>query len=196
MQPMPRIPVIITLSTTQLDPERRDEITTNRRQPAQRPRTTGGYVKIRQICTNTRVVLGVLLIQTICVVFGQALAAEPSPPLVVTIGANPYQYVAAISSSATCPAQQCMFTFPPVPTGQRLVITHVSAQVGPADLVILENGPPLFVPKANSSSSYLSGQVIYYINSGDIPAARIFYPNTTDNTSLIVTLSGYLVPNQ
>jgi hypothetical protein len=123
---------------------------------------------------------------------GQALAAEPSQPVIL----NPYQQEAAVNSS-TCAFQQCMFTFPPVPQGQLLVITHVSTQVGLADLVLLENGgTTLFVPKANSNSSYLGAQVTYYVNSGDSPAARIFYPNTTDQTSLIVDLVGYLVPNQ
>jgi hypothetical protein len=90
-----------------------------------------------------------------------------------------------------------MFTFTSVPPGQLLVITHVSAQVGPADVVLLENGgTSLFVPKANSNSSYLGAQVTYYVNSGDTPSGRIFYPNATDHTSLIVDLVGYLVPQQ
>jgi hypothetical protein len=90
-----------------------------------------------------------------------------------------------------------MFTFPPVPQGQRLVITHVSAQVGQAQAVLLENaGTTLFVPKANSSSSFLGAQVTYYVNCGDTPKARIFYPNTTDRSSLIVDLVRHLVPQQ
>jgi len=142
-------------------------------------------------------VLGALAIQILCVYLGQALAAEPSQPVIVTIGVNPYQHQAVVSDSSTCPLQQCTFTFTPVPLGQLLVITHVSAQVGQADLVLLENGgTTLFVPKANSSSSYLGAQVTYYVNSGDTPSARIFYPNTTDHTSLIVDLVGYLVPIQ
>jgi hypothetical protein len=91
-----------------------------------------------------------------------------------------------------------MFTVPPVPQGQRLVITHVSAQVGQAQAVLLENaGTTLFVPKANSSSSFLGAQVTYYIMSiAGTPKARIFYPNTTDRSSLIVDLVGHLVPQQ
>jgi hypothetical protein len=152
-------------------------------------------MKIMQIRTkNARVVLGALAILTLCVYLGQALAAQPS---IVIIGVNPYQNQAAVSDSSTCPSQQCRFSFPPVPQGQRLVITYVSAQVGLADSVVLENGGiVLFVPKANSSSSVLGAQVTYYVNSGDTPNARIFYPNATDHVSLAVDLIGYLVPNQ
>jgi len=164
-------------------------------------------MKIKQICTNARVVLGVLAIQTLCLYLGQARAADPSQPVIVTNGianpvqvqgtSNPYQRQAAVSDSSTCPFQQCTFTFTPVPQGQLLVITHVSAQVAAADLVLLENGgTTLFVPKANSNSSYLGAQVTYYVRSGDTPSARIFYPNTTHPNSLIVDLVGYLVPNQ
>jgi hypothetical protein len=167
-------------------------------------------MKIKICSKNARVVLGALAIQTLCV-FGQSLAADPSQPVIVTngtanpvpvqgtmiIGVNPYQHQAGISDSATCPTQQCIFKFPPVPQGQRLVITHVSAQVARADTVLLENGgTALFVPKANSTSSFLGAPVTYYVNSGDTPTARIFYPNTTDHNSLIVDLVGYLVPNQ
>jgi hypothetical protein len=152
-------------------------------------------MKINQICS--RVVLGLLTIQTLCIYLGQALAAEPSQPAIVIIGVNPYQHQRVVSDSSTCPQRQCIFTFPPVPQGQRLVITHVSAQVAQAQEVLLENaGTTLFVPKANSSSSFLGAQVTYYVNSGDSPKARIFYPNTTDKNSLIVDLVGYLVPQQ
>jgi len=154
-------------------------------------------MKIKQIFTIAHIVFAALAIQTLCVYLGQALAAEPSQPAIITIGVNPYQREAVVSDSSTCPKQQCRFNFTPVPQGQRLVITHVSAQVGPAQAVLLENGgTTLFVPKANSTSSFLSAEVTYYVNSGDTPTARIFYPNTTDHTSLIVDLVGHLVPQQ
>jgi hypothetical protein len=156
-------------------------------------------MKIKQLCDQyALVVLGAALaILTLCAYLDQTLAAEPPPPVIANIGVNPYQQEAFVSDSSTCPSQQCMFTFTPVPLGQLLVITHISAQVGLADFVLLENGgTTLFVPKANSNSSYLGAQVTYYVNSGDTPNARIFYPNATDHTSLIVDLVGYLVPNQ
>jgi hypothetical protein len=123
-------------------------------------------MKIMHICTkNARIVLGALAIQTLCVYLGQALAAEP---------VNPYQHQADVSDSSTCPSQQCIFSFTPVPQGQRLVITYVSAQVGLADTVLLENGgTTLFVPKANSSSLFLGAQVTYYVNSGETQCANL-----------------------
>ena len=63
-------------------------------------------MKIARLWTKAAVVLGALLIQTLCVYLGQALAAEPSPPLLVTIGVNPYEHQAVVSNSGTCPAQQ------------------------------------------------------------------------------------------
>ena len=119
-------------------------------------------IKKKYVLKNARVVLGVLAIQILSVYLGQALAAEPSQPAIVTIGVNPYQHQAGVSDSSPCPKQQCTFKFPPVPQGQRLVIAHVSAQVGPAQVVLLENGgTTLFVPKANSSSSFLGAPVTY-----------------------------------
>jgi hypothetical protein len=70
-----------------------------------------------------------------------------------------------------------MFTFTSVPPGQLLVITHVSAQVGPADVVLLENGgTSLFVPKANSNSSYLGAQVHTMSIPETLPAGESFIP--------------------
>ena len=163
---------------------------------------------INPICA--RAVLLALSIQILCLYGGQVLGAQPPQAVIVTNGTanpvqvqgtiklalNPYQHQAVIGDSTTCPKQQCILKFAPVPEGQRLVITHVSAQVGPAQAVLLENGgTTLFVPKGNSSSSFLASPVTYYINAGDTPTARIFYPNITDHTSLIVDLVGYLVPN-
>jgi hypothetical protein len=147
------------------------------------------------------VVLGLLTSQTFCIYLGQGLAAEPSPPAIFIIGINPYQHQQVVSDSSTCPQQQCRFTFPAVPEGQRLVITHVSGQIGPAQVVVLETGPALaqttlFVPKANSSIGYVGAQVTFYVNSGESPRARIFYPNSTDTNSLIVDLVGHLVSQQ
>ena len=82
-------------------------------------------MKIKIFTKNARVVLGALAILTLCVYLGQALAAQPA---VVIIGVNPYQQQAAVSDSSTCPSQQCRFSFTPVPQGQRLVITYVSAE--------------------------------------------------------------------
>jgi hypothetical protein len=154
-------------------------------------------MNIKQVCTEyaLEVLAAALAILVLCAYLGQALAAEPPQPVIGTIGVIPYQQERAVGDSSTCPFQQCTFTFTAVPPGHLLVITHVSAQVGLAQVFLLENGgTTLFVPKANSNSSYLGAQVTYYINSGDTPSGRIFYPNATDHTSLIVNLVGYLVP--
>lgn len=165
-------------------------------------------MRINPICARS--VLLTVTIQILCLYVGQTLGAQPPQAVIVTNGTanpvqvqgrinialNPYQHQAVVGDSATCPNQQCIFKFAPVPQGQRLVVTHISAQLGPAQAVLLENGgTTLFVPKGNSSSSFLGSPVTYYINSGDTPTARIFYPNATDHTSLIVDLVGYLVPN-
>jgi hypothetical protein len=113
------------------------------------------------------------------------------------VSINPYQHEVSIGDSSTC-APQCIFSFPAVPQGQRLVITHISAQLGPTvDTVLLEgNGTTLFVPKANKDTSYVGAPVTYYVDSGDVPSARIFQPNSTEHTSVIVDLVGHLVPVQ
>ena len=109
---------------------------------------------------------------------------------------DPYQAMASIGDSTTCPSAQCILNFPAVPRGKRLVITSVSAQLGPASnqLVLEGNGVSYFVPKAHPDLGYLAVPVTVYFNAGSTPTARIFAPDTTQHTSLIVTLVGHLVP--
>ena len=109
---------------------------------------------------------------------------------------EPYQATASIPDSATCPSAQCILSFPAVPRGKRLVVTSVSAQLGPASnqLVLEGNGVSYFVPKSHPDLSYLAVPVTVYFNAGSTPTARIFAPNTDQHTSLIVTLVGHLVP--
>ena len=108
---------------------------------------------------------------------------------------DPYQAEAAVSDSTTCPNGQCILSFPPVPAGKRLVLQSVSAQIGAdADQLVLEGGSAsYFVPKADPSLSYLASQVTFYYDAGATPTARIFVGNSTQHTSLIVTLVGHLV---
>ena len=82
-----------------------------------------------------------------------------------------------------------------MPSGKRLVVTSVSAQLGPAsDQLVLEgNGVSYFVPKSDPDLGYLAVPVTVYFDAESIPTARIFAPNTDQHTSLIVTLVGYLV---
>jgi hypothetical protein len=69
-------------------------------------------MKITRLWTKAAVVLGALLIQTLCVYLGQALAAEPSPPLLVTIGVN------LTSTKRSCRIRQ------PVPRSKSDIFQH------------------------------------------------------------------------
>jgi hypothetical protein len=110
---------------------------------------------------------------------------------------DPYQAMASIPDSTTCPGAQCVMHFPAVPAGKRLVVTSVSAQLGPAsnELVVEGNGVSFFVPKSDPNIGYLAAPVTIYFDAGSTPSARVFAPNTTQHTSLIVTLVGHLVPH-
>jgi hypothetical protein len=48
-----------------------------------------------------------------------------------------------------------------------------------------------FVPKSDPSIEYLAPQVTVYYDAGTTPTARIFVGNSTQHTSLIVTLVGH-----
>src|SRR5262245_3596566 len=108
---------------------------------------------------------------------------------------EPYQASRSIADSATCPSAQCTLEFPAVPTGKRLVLDSVSAQLGPASavLVLEGNGVSDFVTKSHPNLGYLTVPVTVYFDAGTTPRARIFAPNTYQHTSLIVTLVGHLV---
>src|SRR5215831_9846099 len=109
---------------------------------------------------------------------------------------DPYQAMASVSDSTTCPGGQCILSFPAVPAGKRLVMTSVSAQLGPVSnqLVLEGNGVSFFVPKSDINIGYLASQVTLYFDARTTPTARIFTGNSTQHTSLIVTLVGYFVP--
>ena len=125
-----------------------------------------------------------------------ALAVQPygSPASAQTL--EPYQATASIGDSTTCPSAQCILSFPAVPQGKRLVVTSVSAQLGPASnqLVLEGGGVTYFVPKSHPDLGYLAAPVTVYYSAASTPTARIFAPDTTQHTSLIVTLVGHLVP--
>ena len=117
----------------------------------------------------------------------------------VNSSVNPYQVEQVIPDSSTC-APQCILRFTEVPQGQRLVITHVSAQLSPAISVVILEGATgtLFVAKPYRAASYLNAQTTFYYEAGQTPAARMYVPDTSDetsgHTSLIVTLIGHLIP--
>ena len=159
------------------------------------------------------IIVGILSIQTFWLSGTNAFAQGASPvpvtnektnqPIVygaVNPGVMPYQVEQVIADSSTC-APQCVLRYAEVPQGQRLVITHVSAQLNPAiSAVILEGGNgTLFVTKAYRAASHLSAQTTFYYSAGQAPSARMYVPDVSDEaigrTSLIVTLIGHLVPS-
>ena len=107
---------------------------------------------------------------------------------------EPYQATDSVGDSTTCPGGQCGFTFPAVPAGKRLRLTSVSAQLGPASnsLVLEGNGVPYFVTKSHPDLDNVTAPVRLYFEAGSIPTARVFAPDTTHHTSLIITLVGEL----
>jgi len=107
---------------------------------------------------------------------------------------EPYQATAVVADSASCAGGQCQFTFPTVPAGKRLLITSVSAQLGPTPgPVVLEgNGVSYFVTKTHPDLGYVTAPVSLYYEPGSTPTARVFAPDTTQHTSLIITLVGEL----
>lgn len=107
---------------------------------------------------------------------------------------EPYQATAVVGDSATCPGSQCQFTFPTVPAGKRLLVTSVSAQLGQThDTIVLEgNGVTYFVTKTHPDLSNVTAPVSLYYEPGNTPTARVFAPDTTQHTSLLITLVGEL----
>jgi hypothetical protein len=172
-------------------------------------------VKILQASAKrVRIVVGILSIQAFWLLGTNAFAQAASPVPVTdgktnpvnvhgtgTISVTPYQVGQTIADSSTC-APQCTLRFTEVPQGQRLVITHVSAQVSPAiSVIILEGGNgTLFVTKPYRAASNLSAQTTFYYEAGQTPSARMYVPDTSDDTightTLIVTLVGHLIPLQ
>lgn len=107
----------------------------------------------------------------------------------------PYQEERGISDDRSC-APQCIVYFSPVPAGQRLVITQISAQVAAnINIVVMEGTPAaLFVTKPFPSSDYINSAVTFNYSAEQTPSARMFIP-VANGGSLIVTLVGYLVPS-
>ena len=107
---------------------------------------------------------------------------------------EPYQATAVVADSATCPGGQCQFTFPTVPAGKRLLLTSVSAQLGQThDTIVLEgSGVSYYVTKTHPDLGYVTAPVSLYFAAGSTPTARVFAPNTTQHTTLIITLVGAL----
>ena len=104
-------------------------------------------MKILQVAAKrVRIAVGILSIQAFWLLGTNAFAqqaqvlvtgAKTNPVNVhgtVNMSAIPYQVERAIADSSTC-APQCSLRYTEVPQGQRLVITHVSAQLSPTILL-------------------------------------------------------------
>ena len=121
-------------------------------------------------------------------------------PLPVNITPVRYQESGGVNSNECAP--QCILSFATVPAGKRLVLTHVSAQVGDvAEIVVIERAnsgvlDSLFIPKPYPSSGYVDSQVSFYYEPGETPTARMFVTDAAARVSLIVTMVGYLIPAQ
>jgi hypothetical protein len=115
-------------------------------------------------------------------------------PIPVSFQQTPYQEQRDIPDARSC-APQCVVYFSPVPAGQRLVITQISAQVGAGVSTLVMEGPSatLFIPKPFPSSDYINSAVTFNYAAGQTPSARMFIP-ASSGESLIVTLVGYFVP--
>jgi len=102
-------------------------------------------------------------------------------------GRNPY------SQFAECLGSECSLTFPPVPAGQRLVVTFVSAAVGNG------NGGPIgfgghgqdirFLPSQNATVSVSNTPIVAYYEAGETPTLTCYCTNTL----MEATLSGYYI---
>ena len=107
---------------------------------------------------------------------------------------EPYQATASVADSATCPGNQCQFTFPKVPRGKRLLLTSVSAQLGQThDTIVLEgSGVSYFVTKTHPDLRNVTAPVRLFYDAGSTPTARVFAPDPNQHVSLIITLVGEL----
>ena len=172
-------------------------------------------MKILQVAAKgVGIAVGILSIQTFWLLSTDAFAQQASQVLVtdgktnpvnvhspVNISVTPYQVEQSIADLSTC-APQCILRYTEVPKGQRLVITHVSAQLSPTiPVVILEGGNgTLFVTKPYKAARHLSAQTTFYYEAGQTPSVRMYVPDIGDETSghtgLSVTLIGHLVPLQ
>ena len=139
-------------------------------------------------------IAGLIAAQALYMSTSTAIAAAPTDVNPAPQIQGPYQQTASISDSSVC-APQCTAKFPAGPSGKRLVVTNVSAQVGPlADFVIEGNGVEYFIQKPYQTAEDLNTSVTVYFEAGVTPTARFFVQEASQHTSLIVTFTGYLIP--
>ena len=129
--------------------------------------------------------------------------AQPKPALVQDRddpGRDPFQAM-AIALPADCNAIGCAVTFPAVPAGKRLVITHIAviADAASGDLAFVKlshnGGNPVTLTWPISRVSvpaglFLNVPVTFFVDAGASPTIGV---QLTDATELIGTLVGHYV---
>ena len=102
-------------------------------------------------------------------------------------GRNPY------SQNAGCFGKNCSLTFPPVPAGQRLVVTFVNAVAEGSDGGILQLGGHgqdyRYLTTPNATAAVVNSPVLAYYDAGETPTLTCI----CESTVLGSTLSGYFV---
>jgi len=119
-------------------------------------------------------------------------------PYLQEIGVNP--------SNSICPNSFfCVITFPAVPAGRRLVITHASVEFtngvasagtayvsGPSGIF----GPRMIIPPGGVQGAnrvIASGPITYYLEAGQTPTIIFSGNNIITSNSAFGMLAGYLV---
>ena len=122
-------------------------------------------------------------------------------------GRAPYQNEVGVNpSNSICPNPFfCVITFPAVPAGMRLVVTHASVEftngiggpgvgyiTGPGGIF----GPRLIIPNSvvtPNNRTIASGQVSYYVEAGQTPQVIFSGFKVITSNSAFASLVGYLV---
>ena len=147
-------------------------------------------------------------------------AAHAAKPVLVQNadepGRVPYQESLRIrNDSVNCPLPPsrtnfyCVATFPAVPAGMRLVVTHVSADYSrsePGEVALVKLGMnanlvftlalpvPVQVPNNRFGRFVVSSPVTFFINSGESPSVFLFAASSDKvDAEIHVVLVGYLV---
>jgi hypothetical protein len=139
-----------------------------------------------------------------------ATAHAQKPALVRNVdepGRTPYQHsIGLVESNSTCSQFLCSVSFPAVPAGYRLVVTHASASYGlvsgagranvflGADGDIFNNTLMLPVPVNDGANYYIvSSPVTYFVEPGSTPYLFLGGNGIATNQSATATIVGYLV---
>jgi hypothetical protein len=115
-------------------------------------------------------------------------------------GRNPYMQFGEIGCVNS---GLCDLTFPPVPTGKRLVVEHVSGNfnpnpgVGINGIFLITAGFGVFSFPASSIASpelvAVNQPVLAYYEAGQTPLVRVAWSSSSNPGAFTAILSGYLV---